>query len=233
MAKYSDKKELLRKVIVALDVDSKQRALDLGQALAGSGCWVKVGLELYALTGLSLIEEFKQMGFKIFLDLKLHDIPNTVERTLKLLVRSGVDMVNVHCSGGYEMLARAAEVCHQAEKTIIGVTVLTSLGSEDLITIGMDGNAEQQALRLAKLAQKAGLDGVVASAQEAPILRQECGPDFLLVTPGIRPAWSAKDDQVRVLTPRKALDAGSSYLVVGRPITMAANPREALENLWD
>jgi orotidine-5'-phosphate decarboxylase len=233
VAKYSDKKELLRKVIVALDVDSKQRALDLGQALAGSGCWVKVGLELYALTGLSLIEEFKQMGFKIFLDLKLHDIPNTVERTLKLLVRSGVDMVNVHCSGGYEMLARAAEVCHQAEKTIIGVTVLTSLGSEDLITIGMDGNAEQQALRLAKLAQKAGLDGVVASAQEAPILRQECGPDFLLVTPGIRPAWSAKDDQVRVLTPRKALDAGSSYLVVGRPITMAANPREALENLWD
>ena len=233
MAKYSDKKELLRKVIVALDVDSKQRALDLGQALAGSGCWVKVGLELYALTGLSLIEEFKQMGFKIFLDLKLHDIPNTVERTLKLLVQSGVDMVNVHCSGGYEMLARAAEVCHQAEKTIIGVTVLTSLGSEDLITIGMDGNAEQQALRLAKLAQKAGLDGVVASAQEAPILRQECGPDFLLVTPGIRPAWSAKDDQVRVLTPRKALDAGSSYLVVGRPITMAANPREALENLWD
>ncbi|NLP43725.1 MAG: orotidine-5'-phosphate decarboxylase [Peptococcaceae bacterium] len=223
----------MRKVIVALDVDSKQRALDLGQALAGSGCWVKVGLELYALTGLSLIEEFKQMGFKIFLDLKLHDIPNTVERTLKLLVRSGVDMVNVHCSGGYEMLARAAEVCHQAEKTIIGVTVLTSLGSEDLITIGMDGNAEQQALRLAKLAQKAGLDGVVASAQEAPILRQECGPDFLLVTPGIRPAWSAKDDQVRVLTPRKALDAGSSYLVVGRPITMAANPREALENLWD
>jgi len=229
---FTDKKDLLRKVIVALDVDSRQKALDLGQALAGSGCWIKVGLELYALTGLNLIEEFKQMGYKIFLDLKLHDIPNTVERTLKVLVRSGVDMVNVHCSGGYEMLARAAEVCHQAGKTVIGVTVLTSLGSEDLTALGMDV-AEQQVLRLAKLAQKAGLDGVVASAQEAPVLRRECGSEFILVTPGIRPAWSAKDDQVRVLTPRKALEAGSSYLVVGRPIILAADPREALERLWD
>lgn len=233
VAEHADKKDLFRKIIVALDVDSEQKALDLGRALAGSGCWVKVGLELYALSGLNLIEEFKQLGFNIFLDLKLHDIPNTVQRTLKVLVRSGVDMVNVHCSGGYEMLARAAEVCHQAGKTVIGVTVLTSLGSEDLNAVGMDSDTERQVLRLAKLAQKAGLDGVVASAQEAPLLRRECGPDFLLVTPGIRPAWSAKDDQVRVLTPREALKAGSSYLVVGRPVTLASDPREALERLWD
>jgi orotidine-5'-phosphate decarboxylase len=140
-------------------------------------------------------------------------------------------MINVHCSGGYEMMARAAEVCHKADKKIIGVTVLTSMGGAELPTIGVREDTEEQVLRLAKLAQRATLDGVVASAQEARVLRRECGPEFLLVTPGIRPAWSEKNDQVRVLTPSQALEAGSTYLVVGRPITMAENPREALENL--
>lgn len=224
---------LNEKVIVALDVDTREKALELAQALAGSGCWLKVGLELYALSGLSLIEDFKKLGFNIFLDLKLHDIPTTVEKTLRLLTSSGVDMVNVHCSGGYEMMARAAEVCHRAHKTIIGVTVLTSMGQQEIASLGVNGSTEEQVLRLAKLAQKANLDGVVASAKESKILREECGTEFLLVTPGIRPAWSEKDDQVRVLTPSKALDAGSSYLVVGRPITLAENPREALEKLWE
>ncbi len=229
----SDSSALSSKIIVALDVDTTEKALQLAKCLEGSGCWLKVGLELYASAGLSLIDAFKNMGFNIFLDLKLHDIPTTVEKTLRVLTSSGVDMVNVHCSGGYEMMVRAAEVCHATGKKIIGVTVLTSMGGRELPTIGVQGEAEQQVLTLAKLAQKATLDGVVASAQESKILREECGTEFLLVTPGIRPAWSEKNDQVRVLTPSKALEAGSSYLVVGRPITMADNPREALLKLWD
>ncbi|AFV02476.1 Orotidine-phosphate decarboxylase [Dehalobacter sp. UNSWDHB] len=224
---------LNEKVIVALDVNTKEKALDIARVLAGSGCWLKVGLELYALSGLSLIQQFKELGFKIFLDLKLHDIPTTVEKTLRVLTASGVDMINVHCSGGYEMMARAAEVGQKAGKTIIGVTVLTSMGQEDLTSIGVQGSTQEQVLKLAMLARKANLNGVVSSAQEAKILREECGEDFLLVTPGIRPAWSEKNDQVRVLTPRMALEAGSSYLVVGRPITLNENPREAIEHLWD
>jgi orotidine-5'-phosphate decarboxylase len=224
--------DFLEKVIVALDVDSGDKALELAQTLQGSGCWLKVGLELYARTGLALIAEFKQLGFNIFLDLKLHDIPTTVEKTLKVLVASGVDMLNVHCSGGYEMMARAAEICHKANKKLIGVTVLTSMGGSELPTVGVQGDIEEQVVRLARLAQIAGLDGVVASAQEARTLRRECGAAFLLVTPGIRPAWSVQNDQVRVLTPAEALRAGSSYLVVGRPVTQAENPREALERLF-
>ncbi|NLM21317.1 MAG: orotidine-5'-phosphate decarboxylase [Peptococcaceae bacterium] len=223
---------LNEKVIVAIDVDSEDRALGLAEKLQGSGCWLKVGLELYALSGLKLIDTFKTMGFSIFLDLKLHDIPTTVERTLKVLTASGVDMVNVHCSGGYEMMARAAEVVHKTGKKIIGVTVLTSMDRPDLLDIGVQAATQEQVLRLARLAQKAGLDGVVASAQESALLRQELGRDFLLVTPGIRPAGSEKNDQVRVLTPAEALQAGSSYLVVGRPITKAPDPRQALAELW-
>lgn len=233
MKKMETSHSLNEKVIVALDVNTKEKALDIARELAGCGCWLKVGLELYALSGLSLIQQFKELGFKIFLDLKLHDIPTTVEKTLSVLTASGVDMINVHCSGGYEMMARAAEVGHKAGKTIIGVTVLTSMGQEDLTSIGVQGSTQEQVLKLAMLARKANLNGVVSSAQEAKILREECGEDFLLVTPGIRPAWSEKNDQVRVLTPRMALEAGSSYLVVGRPITLNDNPREAIEHLWD
>ncbi|NLY90011.1 MAG: orotidine-5'-phosphate decarboxylase [Firmicutes bacterium] len=223
---------LNEKVIVALDVASSREALALAEALQGSGCWLKIGLELYAITGLNLIEEFKRMGYKLFLDLKLHDIPTTVERTLRVLCAAGVDMVDLHCAGGYEMMARAAEVCHQAGIKVIGVTVLTSLGEEDLRELGVQGSARAQVVNLAQLAKKAGLDGVVASAQEAAILRSSLGPDFLLVTPGIRPPGSEKNDQVRVVTPAEALRAGSSYLVVGRPVTRAADPRQALESLW-
>lgn len=227
-----DPKALNEKVMVALDVNSAEKALDLANQLSGSGCWLKVGLELYALSGLSLISRFKEMGFHIFLDMKLHDIPTTVEKTLKILTASGVDMINVHCSGGYEMMSRAAEVGHKADKKIIGVTVLTSMGGEELASIGVQGTAEEQVLKLAKLAQKANLDGVVASAQEAKALRQACGKEFLLVTPGIRPSWSEKNDQVRILTPQMAMEAGSSYLVVGRPITLSDDPRKALDSLW-
>ena len=224
-------KDKISKVIVAIDVDSPERALDIAARLQGTGCWLKVGLELYALAGLSFVDRLKEMGFSIFLDLKLHDIPTTVERTLRVLTASGADMINVHCAGGYEMMARAAEVCHRAGKMLIGVTVLTSLKEKELLTIGVEAPVEEQVVRLAALARQAGLDGVVASAQEAARLRSLYS-DFLLVTPGIRPAGSETHDQARVLTPQAALDAGSSYLVVGRPIVQAADPRQALLNLY-
>ena len=234
-------KELNKRVMVALDVEGKEKALDLARKLQGSGCWLKVGLELFSIEGPAILRELKALGFPIFLDLKLHDIPTTVERAVRGLISWGVDILNVHCSGGYEMMARAAETVRTVEHNnngqrtkLIGVTVLTSTSERELQEdLGISRSLENQVLGLAKLAQRAGLDGVVASAKEATALRQACGSEFLLVTPGIRPAWSEQNDQVRVLTPREAIEAGSSYLVVGRPVTRAVNPLEALNRLWD
>ncbi|MHB8124277.1 MAG: orotidine-5'-phosphate decarboxylase [Desulfitobacteriaceae bacterium] len=232
--------ELNKRVIIALDVEGKEKALDLARKLQGSGCWLKVGLELYSIEGPTILRELKKLGFPIFLDLKLHDIPTTVERAVRGLISNGVEILNVHCSGGYEMMARAAETVRSVEHNngqrtkLIGVTVLTSLSEKVLQDdLGVSRSLEAQVLGLAKLAQRAGLDGVVASAKEATALRKACGPEFLLVTPGIRPAWSEQNDQVRVLTPREAVEAGSSYLVIGRPVTRAVDPLEALNRLWE
>ncbi len=231
--------DLNKKVIVAMDVEGKEKALDLAGKLQGSGCWLKVGLELYSMEGPAIIQDLKELGFPVFLDLKLHDIPNTVERAVRGLIAWGADIINVHCSGGYEMMARAAEaVCAQSDNRqrtkLIGVTVLTSLSDKVLQEdLGVGRSLESQVIGLAQLAQRAGLDGVVASAREATALRKACGQEFLLVTPGIRPAWSEQNDQVRILTPREAIKAGSSYLVVGRPVTRAADPLEALNRLWE
>lgn len=228
-----------QRVMVALDVQGREEALALAQALAGSGCWLKVGLELYAYTGPAMIRELKALGFSIFLDLKLHDIPTTVERAIRGFVQCGADMINVHCSGGYDMMARAAQAVREAGSKlenvpkVIGVTVLTSLSESQLRQeLGIERKLQEQVVDLAKLAEKAGLDGVVASAWEAREIRQSTEPGFLIVTPGIRPAWSESQDQMRVLTPHEAIAEGSSYLVVGRPITRAENPREALDRLW-
>ena len=228
-----------RRVMVALDVQGREEALVLAKALQGSGCWLKVGLELYAYTGPAMIHELKTLGFPIFLDLKLHDIPTTVERAIRGFVQCGVDMINVHCSGGYDMMARAAHAVQEAGSKlvsipkVIGVTVLTSM-SEDQFRqeMGVERKLQEHVVKLAKLAERAGLDGVVASAREAREIRQSTQPGFLIVTPGIRPSWSEAQDQMRVLTPHEALAAGSSYLVVGRPITRAEDPRQALERLW-
>ena len=229
--------ELNKRVMVALDVNDLQEAFRLATALKGSGCWLKIGLELYAVGGPTIIEKFKELGFSVFLDLKLHDIPTTVERAVRALSNYGADMINVHCSGGYDMMAGAVEAARSNSNNcpkMIGVTVLTTMSEAQLQTeLGFERRLEEQVTALAKLAQRAGMDGVVASALEAPVLRKECSSEFLLVTPGIRPASSENNDQVRVLTPRQAIEAGSSYLVVGRPITRAADPREALERLWD
>ena len=231
---------LNQKVIVALDVPGRADALEIAKKLRGSGCWLKVGMELYAYTGPTMIQELKEMGFPIFLDLKLHDIPTTVERAIKGYVQHGVDMINIHCSGGYEMMAKAASAVKEAGShletmpKVIGVTVLTSMSADQFKQeMGIQRSLSEHVVALAKLADKAGLDGVVASAMEATDIRQNTNPNFLIVTPGIRPAWSAAQDQARVLTPHQALLAGSSYLVVGRPITRSEDPRQALEKLWD
>ena len=227
------------RVMVALDVQGREEALALARALQGSGCWLKVGLELYSYTGPAMIHELKALGFPIFLDLKLHDIPNTVERAIRGFVQCGVDMINVHCSGGYDMMARAANAVReegshlQSVPKVIGVTVLTSMSENQFRQeMGVQRNLREHVVELAKLAEQAGLDGVVASAMEARDIRNNTKADYLIVTPGIRPSWSAAQDQARVLTPQEALAAGSSYLVVGRPITRAEDPRQALERLW-
>lgn len=229
-----------QKVIVALDFPGKEQGNKIIQALAGSGCWTKVGLELYAHEGPAIVRELKSMGFPVFLDLKLHDIPNTVVGAVRTLAGLEPDMLDVHCSGGYDMMARAVEAAQAAERStgkrplMIGVTVLTSMSEEILKSdLGVSIALEEQVLSLARLAQRAGMDGVVASAKEAALLREALGPEFIIITPGIRPAWSEKNDQVRVVTPKEALAAGSTYLVVGRPITGAADPKEALGRLWE
>lgn len=231
--------DLNEKVIVAMDVETEEKALALAQTLAGSGCWLKVGLELYAAAGRGIVHGFKELGFPIFLDLKLHDIPTTVERAVRSLVGIGADMLDVHCAGGYEMMALAAEAAHSAGQgagnvpKVLGVTVLTSMDEQGLAELGVIRPVAEQVVSLALLAKQAGLDGVVASAREAAMLRQACGDDFLIITPGIRPAWSETNDQVRVVTPQQALASGSTYLVVGRPVTRAVDPRQALERLWE
>jgi len=229
-----------QRVMVALDVPGREKAVALAKALQGSGCWLKVGLELYSYTGPALIQELKAMGFPIFLDLKLHDIPTTVERAIQGFVQCGVDMINVHCSGGYDMMARAAQAVREEGSKldqlpkVIGVTVLTSMSEQQFREeMGVQRNLRDHVVALANCALKAGLDGVVASALEASVIRQTTNPEFLIVTPGIRPAWSEAQDQSRVLSPVEALAAGSSYLVVGRPITRAQDPRQALDRLWE
>ncbi|WP_040411123.1 orotidine-5'-phosphate decarboxylase [Desulfosporosinus sp. OT] len=232
-------RSLNKRVMVALDVQGREEALALAKALQGSGCWLKVGLELYAYSGPAMIQELKDMGFPIFLDLKLHDIPTTVERAIRGFVQCGVDMINIHCSGGYEMMSRSAHAVKEAGTKlgsvpkVIGVTVLTSMSEAQFRQeMAVQRDLREHVVALAKLAERAGLDGVVASAMEAGEIRRNTEPNFLIVTPGIRPAWSEAQDQARVLSPYEALAAGSSYLVVGRPITRAEDPRQALDRLW-
>ncbi len=213
------------RLVVALDFDDVNSCLSLVDSLSPDQCRLKVGKQLFTLAGPALIEKLTAKGFDIFLDLKYHDIPNTVAKAVTAACDLGVWMVNVHASGGERMMQAAAEaVAGAAHKPLlIAVTVLTSMEQADLNGIGIDGSVEQQVMRLADLTKKSGLDGVVCSAQEAPLLRSRLGDDFCLVTPGIRLA-SLGDDQRRVLTPKEAILAGSHYIVVGRPITQAIDP---------
>jgi orotidine-5'-phosphate decarboxylase len=221
------------KIIVALDFGDAQSALALARQLSPQLCRLKVGKELFTAAGPVLVQELVQMGFAVFLDLKFHDIPNTVAQACKSAAALGVWMINVHALGGRAMMRAALEALGDAptRPRLIAVTVLTSMGTDDLSEVGIARSTGDAAMRLAVLTRDCGLDGVVCSAQEARALREACGPGFLLVTPGIRPADAMADDQKRIATPAAALANGSSYLVVGRPITRAPDPLAALREM--
>jgi orotidine-5'-phosphate decarboxylase len=223
------------RLIVALDYPEAAPALALAERLDPALCRLKVGKELFVAAGPQLVRALVDRGYQVFLDLKFHDIPNTVAQACKAAAGLGVWMLNVHASGGLAMMRAAREALEPLHPRphLIAVTVLTSLSRADLAAIGLDLPPEDQVLRLARLSHAAGLDGVVCSAREAERLRRELGPDFLLVTPGIRPAGSTTDDQQRVLTPIQALRAGADYLVVGRPITRAPDPVAAVQSMRD
>ncbi len=221
------------KIIVALDYSDAAPALALVARLDPALCRLKVGKELFTAAGAQLVEQLQRRGFEVFLDLKFHDIPNTTAQACKAAASLGVWMVNVHASGGRRMMEAAREGLANFSKPpkLIAVTVLTSMAQEDLMELGITVTPAEQVLRLAGLAQISGMDGGVCSAQEAAQLRQKAGAAFCLVTPGIRPADAAADDQSRIMTPRAALENGSSYLVIGRPITKAADPLLALQQI--
>ncbi|MCS5588178.1 MAG: orotidine-5'-phosphate decarboxylase [Porticoccaceae bacterium] len=221
------------RVIVALDFDSAQSALALADQLDPTQCKLKVGKELFVATGPQLVKSLIDRNFDVFLDLKFHDIPNTVAKAVCAAADLGVWMSNVHASGGSRMITAAKQALEQqgSDMLLIAVTVLTSLDNSDLQEVGIDRAASQQVLDLATLSKSCGLDGVVCSAQEAAALKRALGAEFKLVTPGIRLPDSASDDQRRIVTPPQAIQLGSDYLVIGRPITQAQNPMQMLEKI--
>ena len=219
-------------ILVALDYDNKNHALQLIEKLDPNMCRLKVGKEMFTLFGPQLVKDIHDRGFDLFLDLKFHDIPNTVAKAVAAAAELGVWMTNVHASGGLAMMEAAKKaLLPYGDKApmLIAVTVLTSMSDDDLKLLGINVPAFEHVQRLAKLTQQAGLDGVVCSAQEATALKSLLGHGFKLVTPGIRPVGSDAGDQHRVMTPPQAIAAGSDYLVIGRPITKAADPLAALQ----
>ena len=218
------------RVIVALDFPSATEAQQLVTRLDPARCKLKVGKELFVSAGPAFVAGLVDQGYGVFLDLKFHDIPNTVAAACRASAKLGVWMLNVHALGGHAMLSAAREAveCVAARPLLIAVTVLTSMQDDDLVEVGIVGTTQEAVSRLAQLSHRCGLDGVVCSAREVAQLRRERGASFLLVTPGIRPEQSAPGDQTRVATPREAMSNGASYLVVGRPITQAVDPLAAL-----
>lgn len=218
------------RLIVALDFADLGQCLALVKQLDAQKCRLKVGKEMFTRFGPSLIEDLQKRGFEIFLDLKFHDIPNTVNKAVAAAADLGVWMLNVHAGGGLRMMeaAKAALSSRQQAPLLVAVTVLTSLNQADLKLVGIDDEPRDQVARLAALTKNAGLDGVVCSAQELDVVKKACGKSFVCVTPGIRPSGSQHDDQSRVMSPSQALAAGSDYLVIGRPITQADDPAAAL-----
>ncbi len=222
-------------IIVALDYPAPQPAFELLEKLDPQLCRVKVGKEMYTRMGPSFVEACMKRGFDVFLDLKFHDIPNTVAGACRAGADLGVWMMNVHASGGRRMMQAAREAVDKSstQTFLIAVTILTSLSEEELAEVGFSGSAADNVSRLAALAQSCGMHGVVCSPREAQQLRSDLGDEFLLVTPGVRPAGSDTADQRRVMTPQDAMSAGSNYLVIGRPITAAEDPLQALQQIAD
>lgn len=223
------------RVIVALDFPDERAALALAGRLAPSQCRLKVGKELFTAAGPALIDKLSGAGFTVFLDLKFHDIPDTVASACRAAARLGAWMINVHALGGRAMMSAAREAMEgtSPRPLLTAVTLLTSMAEGDLGELGIGGTPREVVLRLASLARSCGLDGAVCSAQEARMLRMHCGLEFCLVTPGIRPAHAEAHDQKRIMTPRAAIEAGADYLVIGRPITRAADPAAVLRQIND
>lgn len=223
----------MSQLIIALDFPTSYQALEFVKPLSPKQCKLKVGLELFVSAGPDFIKQLTDQGFDIFLDLKFHDIPNTVGSVCSAAAKLGVWMMNVHASGGTTMMktAKAAIDDQNSSTKLIAVTVLTSMNNQELASMNIKQSASEQVSTLASLTKGAGLDGIVCSAQEAEMLRKDYGKEFLLVTPGIRPAGSATNDQSRIMTPGKAIQAGSSYIVVGRPITQSDNPIGVIEHI--
>ncbi|MCK7458533.1 orotidine-5'-phosphate decarboxylase [Idiomarina aminovorans] len=223
----------LPKIYVALDCQTENEAENLVSKLPAGKVGLKVGKELFTATGPDWVKKQVDKGFSVFLDLKFHDIPNTVAKAVTSAAKIGVDIVNVHASGGSEMMRAAKNALNQIDRSplLIAVTVLTSMSDAELAEIGIQSSAEQQVLKLSGLAQQAGLNGVVCSAQEATMLKSELGSSFKLVTPGIRPANSSADDQKRIMTPEAAIQAGVDYMVIGRPITQAEDPATVITEI--
>ena len=221
------------RVIVALDYPDAASAMQLVARLTPDLCRLKVGKELFTRTGPRLVEDLAAHGFDVFLDLKFHDLPNTVASACHAAADLGVWMMNVHALGGERMLQAAKEGVTRATHTplLIAVTILTSMDESDLAAVGLAGSPLDNVLRLAQLAQQSGMDGVVCSSRETPVLRAQLDPGFRLITPGIRPAGSQADDQRRVMTPVDAINSGSDYLVIGRPVTRADDPVSVLRTI--
>lgn len=221
-------------VFCALDTSRADQALAWAKEIAGHVGGLKVGLEFFLANGVSGYRQIADLGLPIFLDVKLHDIPNTVRGGIGSLLPLQPAFITVHTSGGGAMMAAAAEAAAKAganRPKLLGVTVLTSLDTADLTAVGQSADVPQQVTRLARLAQQSGLDGVICSPAEVALLRKACGPDFILMVPGIRPPWAASQDQKRVMTPAEAMAAGATYLVVGRPITGAEDRNAAAKRL--
>jgi len=218
------------KIIVALDVPTKTAALNLVEQLRDEISFFKIGLQLYTAEGPAVVREILAMDAKVFLDLKLHDIPNTVARAVESAAELGVEMLTIHLSGGTEMV-RAAVASRKGSMSILGVTLLTSTNEETLRELGISDKIDNHVLRLAKLGVAAGVQGLVASPHELKQLRAEFGGKIKIVTPGVRPSWAEAGDQKRFMTPREAIDAGADYLVIGRPITAHKNPPEAIAKI--
>ena len=228
------------RIFVALDTPDINHALSLAKSLKGLVGGIKLGKEFFTACGPEGAKAISALGLPIFLDLKYHDIPNTVAGAVRSASLLNPFMLNVHASGGRDMMVAAAKAAIDAAlengnkpPLVIGVTVLTSMNRDDLIEVGIDAEPIEQVTRLARLAKDSGLDGVVCSAKEVVALRGNIGPDFKLVVPGIRPEWASKDDQKRVVTPSDAIDLGADYLVIGRPITAAENPADAAKRIAD
>jgi len=218
------------KIIVALDVPTKEKALGLVKQLRDQISFFKIGLQLYTAEGPEIVRTVLATGAKVWLDIKLHDIPNTVARAVESASHLGVHMLTIHLSGGSEMI-RAAIAARANNMLLLGVTVLTSATEQTLREVGISGTVEDQVLRLAKLGVEAGIDGVVASPHEIRKLRTEFGNKIKIAVQGIRPTWAVPDDQKRFMTPRQAIEAGADYIGIGRPITSHPNPREAVEKI--